>query len=380
MMALGARKTLEKENVTHILSVLNDLPTGNYGHVAAKNPFEGFKHLKLDILDVEDENIMQFFPQTNAFIQEAVDNGSSVLVHCIAGVSRSVTCVCAYLMQANNWTPDEALRAVKAKRSIARPNESFFQQLEIYHRLKYRVSEDEPLYRQFVLRMQANDFSYSGFNPEKVMYTSERAKQVRSKTWRSILPSIISELGIRGVAPSEFALVDGDGNEVNLDAPCDPTAVLRLRRKGSESTASDIIVPESLIIEAVPRPSLVSQLRCKKCSAAVAQSEAFIRHDPSTTKAGNFAPRNGIQSSLPPQCSQYFIEPVKWMQAELDKGELEGKLSCPQCQSKLGSYHWQGNKCSCGHWVVPAIQVQRSRVDEVRPSPPRPSPSRGPAL
>jgi dual specificity phosphatase 12 len=364
MMALSGRKTLEKENVTHVLSVMNDLPTDRYSSVV-KDPLEGFKHLKLDILDVEDENIMQYFPQTNAFIQEAVDNGTSVLVHCIAGVSRSVTVTCAYLMKTNNWTADEALKLVRSKRSIARPNESFFSQLQIYHSCKFQVSDDSPLYRQFILRLQANDFSYSGFDAGKVIYTSERAKQARSKSWRSILPTVISELGIRGVDPAEFGLIGSDDQEVDLDGHCDPSAIVRLRRRNAQSTASDIIVPESLIIEAVPRPGRGSQLRCKKCAAPLALSEAFIRHEASSTKTANFAPRNGIMSSLPSQCSQYFVEPVNWMKLELERGELEGKLSCPKCQSKLGSYHWQGNKCSCGHWVVPAIQVQRSRVDEV---------------
>ena len=47
----------------------------------------------------------------------------------------------------------------------------------------------------------------------------------------------------------------------------------------------------------------------------------------------------------------------------------EGKLSCPnvKCGSKLGLFKWHGTQCSCGTWVVPAIMIQKSRVDIINP-------------
>lgn len=59
------------------------------------------------------------------------------------------------------------------------------------------------------------------------------------------------------------------------------------------------------------------------------------------------------------------MEPALWMKTELEKGQLDGKFNCPKCQAKVGSYSWQGSKCSCGKWVTPAIELQRARVDEV---------------
>lgn len=53
------------------------------------------------------------------------------------------------------------------------------------------------------------------------------------------------------------------------------------------------------------------------------------------------------------------------MKDELEQGKLEGKLECPKCKGKVGSYAWQGMKCSCGEWVVPGISLARARVDEV---------------
>jgi len=43
--------------------------------------------------------------------------------------------------------------------------------------------------------------------------------------------------------------------------------------------------------------------------------------------------------------------------------EAEGKLSCPKCSGRVGSYCWYGQQCSCGHWCNPALQILKSRVD-----------------
>lgn len=54
------------------------------------------------------------------------------------------------------------------------------------------------------------------------------------------------------------------------------------------------------------------------------------------------------------------------MKPELEKGQLEGRLECPKCSSNVGKYAWQGMKCSCGAWMVPAISLARAKVDEVK--------------
>ena len=46
--------------------------------------------------------------------------------------------------------------------------------------------------------------------------------------------------------------------------------------------------------------------------------------------------------------------------------QVDGKLACPKCTVRLGSYTWSGMQCSCGAWVAPAFQVVKSKVDEVK--------------
>ncbi|KAJ1310975.1 hypothetical protein OPQ81_009484 [Rhizoctonia solani] len=68
-----------------------------------------------------------------------------------------------------------------------------------------------------------------------------------------------------------------------------------------------------------------------------------------------------------PKCSGYFVEPLKWMQPFLDKGQLAGKIICPnpKCGAKLGNYDWAGVSCSCKEWVTPGFCIHRSKVDEI---------------
>lgn len=65
-------------------------------------------------------------------------------------------------------------------------------------------------------------------------------------------------------------------------------------------------------------------------------------------------------------CSSYFIEPMEWMENLQNSGELQGRIDCPKCYSKLGSYNWSGEQCSCGRWITPAFMLHRKQVDEVR--------------
>lgn len=77
------------------------------------------------------------------FIDTAVEEGNKILVHCMAGVSRSVSLVTYYLMKKNCSDFDKTLESVKQKRSIANPNSSFATQLRTYHRKRELFTEND---------------------------------------------------------------------------------------------------------------------------------------------------------------------------------------------------------------------------------------------
>ncbi|KAL3913534.1 MAG: hypothetical protein SGILL_006446 [Bacillariaceae sp.] len=75
------------------------------------------------------------FPEAVAFIEDClISKQTPLLVHCMAGASRSASVVCAYLIWKYQLTVEDALRLVRSARPIATPNAAFVAQLEEWHR------------------------------------------------------------------------------------------------------------------------------------------------------------------------------------------------------------------------------------------------------
>ncbi|EPS72530.1 hypothetical protein M569_02227 [Genlisea aurea] len=102
--------------------------------------------------------------------------------------------------------------------------------------------------------------------------------------------------------------------------------------------------------------------RCKKCRRMVASEENMVSHRRGEgQKCFKWNKRNETSRN---ECSSIFVEPMKWMMQTVDEGCVEAKLECIGCKARLGSFNWAGMQCSCGSWINPAFQLQKSRIDE----------------
>ncbi|NWW94527.1 DUS12 phosphatase, partial [Rhynochetos jubatus] len=112
--------------------------------------------------------------------------------------------------------------------------------------------------------------------------------------------------------------------------------------------------------------------RCRKCRRALFRSSSILSHTegsgPTAFPHKRVTDRAQLCGAGGEKCTSYFTEPVQWMEPAL-LGVMEGQLLCPKCTSKLGSFSWRGEQCSCGRWVTPAFQIHKSRVDEARTLP-----------
>uniref|UniRef100_A0A182QNP0 protein-tyrosine-phosphatase n=1 Tax=Anopheles farauti TaxID=69004 RepID=A0A182QNP0_9DIPT len=120
-------KSLKKYNIKYILNVTPDLP----------NVFERdgqIRYLQIPITDHWSQagDLANHFPDAIKFIDEARTNGCGVLVHCLAGVSRSVTVTLAYLMFARTLSLNDAFLLVRARKPDVSPNFHFMQQLHSF--------------------------------------------------------------------------------------------------------------------------------------------------------------------------------------------------------------------------------------------------------
>lgn len=77
------------------------------------------------------------------FIDEVVSSGNKILIHCMAGVSRSVSLVAYYFMKKYNISFNDALKYIRNKRKVANPNESFKNQLMTYHKKRDKFTDSD---------------------------------------------------------------------------------------------------------------------------------------------------------------------------------------------------------------------------------------------
>lgn len=120
------RAYLEKHKISCILTV------ADFEVVPCPNDLiQHHKIIKAD--DTPAFKLQDLFKECFQFIHEHRSEGRNVLVHCVAGVSRSATIVIGYLMTVfPNMSFDSSLTFVRKQRRIVRPNEGFIDQLREY--------------------------------------------------------------------------------------------------------------------------------------------------------------------------------------------------------------------------------------------------------
>ncbi|XP_048191097.1 dual specificity protein phosphatase 16 [Perognathus longimembris pacificus] len=90
--------------------------------------------LRVPVSDSFCERILPWLDASVDFIEKAKACNGCVLVHCLAGISRSATIAIAYIMKRMDMPLDEAYRFVKEKRPTISPNFNFLGQLLDYEK------------------------------------------------------------------------------------------------------------------------------------------------------------------------------------------------------------------------------------------------------
>lgn len=346
------------------LKNFKDEPWSEYG--------KQFRHHVIDVDDVDESDLLVELPKAVSFIHEGLQGasgatpgkaaaqdtlggdaansrnattdgggsststsggggGGGVFVHCAAGKSRSVSVVIAYLLWRYprrfepNTVPPAAYGVSSPRQAPRSRKESARQAVEaalaLIRRTRAIAEPNDGFMQQLALwwEMGCPDDVESHRLYQRWAYQREVEQHVAV-----------------GQAPSRLRFED----EQDTPAPAPAS-----QQHGQES----------------PPPSSAGRdaqvaLRCKKCRWTLAASPFISQHEPAA----------GSQPGQP--CPHYFIEPLGWMRSELEKGQLNGRLSCPnqRCCAAVGRYDWKGIRCACGGWVTPGLSLQRARVDEER--------------
>ena len=125
-------KKLKELGITHIISVL----------AGFEPPFPNdFEYLVINALDTTNTILHKNFEASNQFIEEAFENNGKVLVHCMAGRSRSATILAAYIISKFGMNTENAIKSMQSKRDIVQPNNYFMSQLKNYYTELYNDNE-----------------------------------------------------------------------------------------------------------------------------------------------------------------------------------------------------------------------------------------------
>nr|XP_046235212.1 dual specificity protein phosphatase 16 [Scatophagus argus] len=112
---------MQQNDIAYVLNASNTCPKPDF------IPESHF--LRVPVNDSFCEKILPWLDRSVEFIEKAKASNARVLVHCLAGISRSATIAIAYIMKRMDLSLDEAYRFVKEKRPTISPNFNFLGQL-----------------------------------------------------------------------------------------------------------------------------------------------------------------------------------------------------------------------------------------------------------
>ncbi len=115
-------------NIGLVITAMDADEVYYYG-IESEIDFKGVEWSWLAVQDDDEVQIGAHFKRICQDIDAVRSEGKAVLVHCMAGVSRSPTLVAAYLMHNRRITAAEALAYLKERRPCVDPNLGFRQQL-----------------------------------------------------------------------------------------------------------------------------------------------------------------------------------------------------------------------------------------------------------
>lgn len=149
-----------------------------------------------------------------------------------------------------------------------------------------------------------------------------------------------------------------------LDADFAPYKLYRLK-KLSQIVKDVRLVPSSYCELIKADPGLTSTrpnpnvYKCKKCRRVLCTVNNTLVHN----RGQKFTWKASSEPLTATPCTEkIFLEPLAWMREV--RTATSGKLTCPRCSFKLGSYSWVDYcVCTCGTKIFPFFYVNPSKID-----------------
>ena len=128
--------------------------------------------------------------------------------------------------------------------------------------------------------------------------------------------------------------------------------------------------------------------KCGKCRKSLFNDKQLILFHENSAKDTYSHKRKKNNSVNTTECTSYFLNIERLMNNNKNSNEEKKDIDfieqfqivmetqnmklesciikCKKCSLKLGEFFDKGTQCSCGSWVVPAVQIVKSKVDKVK--------------
>ena len=119
--AASNEENLKKYNIDTVVNCAQELTS----------EYKDLRFIELKLYDVPEQKLLPKFEVAYNFIKKNSKN--NILIHCVAGASRSASLVAFYIMRELRWDYESAYLFIKAKRPVIEPNSGFAEQLREYY-------------------------------------------------------------------------------------------------------------------------------------------------------------------------------------------------------------------------------------------------------
>jgi len=118
---------IKDNNINCIITIMKEYP--DFGKIF----IDTYDHYHIKIDDDDEEDIFGYIEDFIEYLDEQINNGKNVYIHCRAGQSRSATFCIAYLMYKEKiYDTELIIEKIKKYRHIIEPNNTFLFSLKIF--------------------------------------------------------------------------------------------------------------------------------------------------------------------------------------------------------------------------------------------------------
>ena len=172
---------LKNLKITNIISVI---PSFN-------PPFpEQFNYLHIEAYDDEFQNMTQHFENTNEYIKKCLNEGGRILLHCMAGRSRSITVLIAFIISIIKGEFNQSIIKFDIYNSNSDGSSSSASvDYDIYNTIEYKkmIEGKKSQRQQYVDSASRNGNNYNNIDSENISRTEQEKPKLTKKELNFVL-------------------------------------------------------------------------------------------------------------------------------------------------------------------------------------------------